>query len=101
MKKHFNKELVMTKEDNENFKNSTKCGICDNNYIDTDVKVADHCHITGKYRGSTHRHCSINIKLIHKVPIVFYNLQNYDCHLIMKEIRKFNLKISIIPKGLE
>ena len=25
MKKHFNKELVMTKEDNEDFKNSTKC----------------------------------------------------------------------------
>ena len=24
-KKHFNKELVMTIEDNENFKNSTKC----------------------------------------------------------------------------
>ena len=24
-KKHFNKELVMTKEDNENFKNCTKC----------------------------------------------------------------------------
>ena len=27
MKKHFNKELVMTKEDNEKFKNSTKCWI--------------------------------------------------------------------------
>ena len=25
MKKHFNKELVMTKNDNEDFKNSTKC----------------------------------------------------------------------------
>ena len=25
MKKHFNKELVMTKEDNEGFENSTKC----------------------------------------------------------------------------
>ena len=25
MKKHFNKELVITKEDNENFKNSIKC----------------------------------------------------------------------------
>ena len=25
MKKHFNKELMMTKEDNEDFKNSTKC----------------------------------------------------------------------------
>ena len=33
MKKHFNKELVMTKEDNEDFKNSTKCWICDNDYV--------------------------------------------------------------------
>ena len=48
IKKHFNKEFVMTKEDNEDFKNSTKCWICDNGYIDNDVKVRDHCHITGK-----------------------------------------------------
>ena len=39
MKKHFNKELVMTKEDNEEFKTSTKCWIFDNDYFDTDVKV--------------------------------------------------------------
>ena len=48
MKKHFNKKLVMTKEDNEDFKNSTKCWICNNDYIDNGVKVRDHCHITGK-----------------------------------------------------
>ena len=28
--KHFHKELVMTKEDNENFESSTKFWICDN-----------------------------------------------------------------------
>ena len=39
MKKHFNKVLVMTKEDNENFKNCNKCWICDNNYIYNDAKV--------------------------------------------------------------
>ena len=38
MKKHFNKEFAMTKEDNENVKNSTKCWICDNDYIDNHVK---------------------------------------------------------------
>ena len=27
MKKNYNKELVMTKKDNENFENSTKCWI--------------------------------------------------------------------------
>ena len=49
MKKHFNKELVMTKEDNDDFDNSTKCCICDNDYIDGDVKARDHCHITAIY----------------------------------------------------
>ena len=62
----------MTKEYNEEFENSAKCWICDNDYIDTDVKVRDHCHITGKYKGSAHRDCNINIKLNHKIPIVFH-----------------------------
>ena len=56
MKKHFNKELVMSKENNENFKDSTKCLICDNDYIDNNDKVRDYCHITTKkYRLCTQR----------------------------------------------
>ena len=51
----------MTNEDNENFKNSTKCWICFNDYVDNDVKVRDHCHITEKYRSSEHRNCNINL----------------------------------------
>ena len=45
IKKHFNKKLAMTQEDNEDLKNSSKCWICDNDYIDNDVKIRDHCHI--------------------------------------------------------
>ena len=103
MKKYFNKELVMTKEDNEDFENenSTKCWICDNDYIDGDVKVRDHYHIAGKYIGSAHRDCNINVKLNHKIPVVFHNLKNYDSHLIMQELDKFNLKLNVIPNGLE
>ena len=37
----------MTKEDNEDFKYSTKWWICDNEYVDNDVKVRNHCHVTG------------------------------------------------------
>ena len=51
----------MTKEDNEYFENFTKYWICDNNVIDTDVKVKSYCHFTGKYRGSAHRDCNINV----------------------------------------
>ena len=55
----------MTKVDNEDFKNFTKYWNCGNDYIDTDAKVRDHCIITGKYRGSAHRDCNINLKLNH------------------------------------
>ena len=58
MKKHFNKEIVMTKKDNEDFKNSARCWICDNDYVDDDIKVRNHCHITRKYRRSAHRACN-------------------------------------------
>ena len=75
MKKKFNRELVMTKEDNEDFENCSKCWICDNDYIDGDVKVRDHCHINGKHRGSAHRDCNINVKLNHKISVVFHNLK--------------------------
>ena len=82
MKKHFNKELEMTKQDNEDFENSTKCWVYDADYIDIDIK-ADHCHVTGKYRGSAHRDCDINVKSNHKISVVFHSLNNYDSHLLM------------------
>ena len=47
MKKKINKELVMTEKDDENFENSIKCWICDNDYTDNDAKVTGYCHITG------------------------------------------------------
>ena len=68
--------------------------------VNGDVKVRDHCHFTGTYRSSTYRDCNINIKLNHRIPIVFYNLNNYDSHFITQKIDKFNLKINVIPNEL-
>ena len=98
---YFNKELVMTKKDNEHFENSIKCWICDNAYVDSDVKVRDHCHIIGKYRGPVRRDCNIKVKLNHKIHIVFHNLKNYGLHLIIQELGRFNFKINVIANGLE
>ena len=85
----------------EDLKNSTKCWIFVNDYVDNDVKVRDHCHITGKYTGSAHQDCNINLKLNHEVPVAFHNLKKYDSHLIRWELGKFNLKINVIPNGFK
>ena len=73
----------MTKEDKENFENSTKCLICDNYYIDNDVKIRDHCDITEKYRGSVHRDSNASLRLNQKTSVIFHDLKSYDSHLIM------------------
>ena len=93
MKKHFNKELVMTRKDNKGFKNSTKCWIYDNEYVDGDVEVRDHI--------TTHKKCNIKVKLNHETPVVIYNLKKYDSHLIMQELSRFSLTIIAIPHRLE
>ena len=41
IKKNYNKELKMTKNDNEDFKNFTKWWICDNEYVNDDVNNND------------------------------------------------------------
>ena len=100
-KKHFHKELAMTKKDKENFESSPKCWMCDNDYVGGNVKVWDHCNITGKYRNSARRYCNMKVKLNHKIPIVFHSLKNYDSYLIMQELGKFNFKINVIPNALK
>ena len=81
MKKHFNKNLIMSEEE-EQFQSSNTCWICEKLIDDDDEKVRDHCHITGKFRGAAHWSCNINLQLTKKVPVIFHNLRGYDSHLI-------------------
>ena len=100
MKKHFNKNLVMTEEEHL-FQESNNCWICKKLIDNDDEKVRDHCHITGKFRGAVHWCCNINFQLTKKILVIFHNLRGYDSHLIFSELNKFNVKISVIPNGLE
>ena len=42
----------------------------------------------------------MNVKLNHKIPVVFCNMKNYDHNLTMQESDKFNLEINVIPNVL-
>ena len=73
----------MSAEYEERFQLSDKCWICDKLFDAENNKVKDHCNITGKYRGSAHWSCNVNLKLNRKVSVIFNNLRGYDSHLIM------------------
>ena len=101
MKDRFNKNLVMTEKEEYLFQQSNNCWICKKPIDNKDEKVRDHCYITGKFRGAAHWDCNINFQLTKKIPVIFHNLKGYDSHLIFSELHKFNLKVDVIPNGLE
>ena len=81
----------MTESDEKDFQNAEKCWICDRKYKpdeEENIPVRDHCHITGKYRGSAHRKCNLNLQISAekiKIPVVFHNLKGYDSHFIIEK----------------
>ena len=100
MKNYFNKTLIMTEEEHL-FQKSNNCWICKKFSNNDEEKVRDHCHVTGKFKGAAHESCNLNLKLTKKVPVIFHNLRGYDSHLIFNEFDKFDVKIKVIPNGLE
>ena len=101
MKKHFNKNLIMSEEEEKQFQSSNISWICEKLIDDDNEKVRDHCHVTGKFRGTAHWSCSINLQLTKKVHVVFHNLKGYGSHLIFDELKNFDVKIDVIPNRLE
>ena len=75
MKKHFNKNLITSEKEDEQFQSSSICWICEKLIDDNNEKVRDHCHVTGKFRGAAHWSCSINLQLTEKIPVIFHNIR--------------------------
>ena len=118
IKKQFNKPLKMTENDKKQFKKADKCHICDKKYTDKDVRVRDYCHVTGKFRVSTHQDCNLKLRVNPeevKIPVIFHNLREYDSHFIMQEMGKIvknhtyknkkgekcEMNINVIPNNVE
>ena len=118
VRKRFNKPLVMTEDDEQCFRTMDGCHICGNKYTDKDVRVRDHCHITGKFRGSAHQECNLKLRIKPediKIPVIFHNLRGYDSHFIMQQIgeiakkhayknkkgEKQDLNINTIPNNMD
>ena len=94
----------MTKEDEEGFKKNNICRFCEKEILSN--KVRDHCHLTGKYRGSAHNTCNINVKQKDSnfIPFAFHNFSNYDIHMFFKrwvDLKKDKVKFKIIPETKE
>lgn len=92
----------MTPENEQKFKASTHCHICNSPFEQTSTKVRDHSHITGKYRGAAHNSCNLNYQHPDYIPVYFHNLRGFDSHLLMQGVGLYKGKrINCIPNNME
>ena len=89
--------IPLTNEENEYYEMEKVCCIC-KKFFDTDKndentfklyhKVRDHCHYTGKFRGTAHSICNSRYKTPKNIRVVFHNDSTYDYHFIFNQLAK-------------
>ena len=84
------------------------CWICQGEFSEKEdgrmkgkIKVRDHCHWTGKFRGAAHSSCNLRLTEQTFIPIIFHNLKGYDSHLFIKAFNSLQEKPSCIPQNTE
>ncbi len=89
------KPMIMSESEKDQHKKSDSCYACGIGFK-TDrvndktkkkekiIKCADHCHITGKYRGAACDKCNLRMRVPKFVPVLFHNLEGYDAHFSLK-----------------
>ncbi|XP_051167813.1 uncharacterized protein LOC127285718 [Leptopilina boulardi] len=100
--KNFKPMQALTSQELVGFKNANTCHICQKKIVQGEVKVRDHNHLTGKYRGAAHQNCNVNYHESPTIPVVFHNLSGYDAHFIIKAIAtEFEGRVDLLPINKE
>ena len=95
-----NKKMIITIEEEEQFKQASNCWICQKK-LNLEDRVRDHCHFTGRYRGAAHNICNLKYSKPNNISVFFHNLTGYDSHLFIKKLGVTEGNIDCIPNNEE
>lgn len=99
----YPKPMNLSSAEEAAFKSAKVCHICEKEFDENDkkkkIKVRDHCHLTGKFRGAAHQDCNLLYRVPKFIPVVFHNLTGYDSHLFIKKLSGGRIKC--IPNNEE
>jgi hypothetical protein len=97
------KKMIITPKQELEYQKCNECHICGGYITKKDIKVRDHDHINGLFRGCAHQSCNINFNhKDYKIPVFFHNLKGFDGHIIIQGLGRMNFKkINIIAQNFE
>ena len=103
LKRSERKPMRMTRHDEDRYRKTDLCHICKEVIVEgsDNLKVRDHDHLTGRFRGAAHKKCNLKFKEPDFIPVVFHNLSGYDSHLFIKQLGVSKGDIDCIPNNEE
>ena len=105
-KLHENK-IIMTENDEIEYKKSKSCFYCNAKYDKDNIKVRHHNHITGEFINPCCNNCNLQFKIKKFVPVYIHNLKGYDSHFLVPALNNYGYRndeedlISAIPNTEE
>ena len=65
------KRIIWKEGEKEAFEKTDICWFCEEKI--EEGKVADHCHLTGKFRGAAHELCNLQARVPKFTPVFMHN----------------------------
>jgi hypothetical protein len=96
-----NVEIIMSDEENRVHSACINCQLSKENFTVSNCKIADHCHLSGKYRQALCNGCNLKVQTPKFISCYLHNLTNYDAHFIITESGYDAESINVIPNSEE
>ena len=95
-------EMSMTWRDWDKYRAQTICKACNKPFEDGEIRVRDHCHVTGRFRAALHQVCNLRVRQTKHLHVFIHNFRGYDSHLILRGFRDHpEMELSIVAQSME
>ncbi|CAH1731651.1 unnamed protein product [Aphis gossypii] len=96
-----NTPIIFTDDQRKTHESCCICNLCKTEFSKENHKVADHCHLSGKFRQTLCNTCNLKLQTPNFIPVFFHNLSNYDAHFIVTRLGYDSNTINVIPNSEE
>ena len=88
------KPLTLSIKEEYLYQEAERCWICEKPFHYggqnwKKIKVRDHDHFTGEFRGAAHNGCNLMVQYRMIIPVIAHNLSKYDLKLFIRDLMKY------------
>lgn len=94
-----NTAITMSEEKQQLHAVCENCNHCKSRFTEKNYKVADHNHLSGRFRQSLCNPCNLNIQTKNFVLCFLHDLSNYHAHFIVIELGYADNEIKVIASS--